>query len=235
MRKALWLVGLGICSALGACSASTEEEAPGAAPMASAENPAAASDPAPTPNAPSDPNEPSDPSDPNQPSEPQPLAGDAGAPVDGGTEASAPKPQIPKPSQGTLVVTTNTGAMCEWSVGGIIKGTSAKLTTQLYGGTYDVACKRVSDAKVITEKAYVYGSQTTNLELTFRGKVEATSNTPCTWFYAGFVVGSGSAYSAERLPGQTSLECDPADATKSSQTKVIQIVADTTTKVTFTF
>lgn len=233
MRKTTtWMmgVGFGLCLAAAACSGSEEEQSPAAANAEpTAPNAAASADPPPAP--------PSDPSAPSEPTEPAPLAdSDAGAPLaDAGAEASAPKPKIPAPSQGTLIVTTNTGAMCEWTVGGVVKGTSSQLNTQLYGGTYDVSCKRVSDAKVIAGKASVTGSQTTNLELTFKGKVSATSNVPCAWYFAGFFTGStGTTYNAEHLPGTSSLECDPTDVTKGSQTKVIQIVADTTTPVTFT-
>lgn len=236
MRKTTWALGLLFTlGALGACTSSVDDAVVEPAPANGPEVPnanAAPADPPSSNQAPAaPPSEAPSGEEPGEPGEPAPVA-DAGADAD----ASAPKPKIPAPSQGTLIVTTNTGAMCEWTVGGVVKGTSSQLNTQLYGGTYDVACKRVSDAKVIAGKATITGSQTTNLALTFKGKVAATSNVACTWYFGGFVVGSpGTTYNAEHDPGTSSLKCAASDPSKGSQTKTIQIVSDTTTPVSFSF
>jgi hypothetical protein len=60
-------------------------------------------------------------------------------------------PSLAKPLKGTLVATTNTGAMCAWTAEGVEEGSATTLTTPLVGGFYQVACERAADGKIISK------------------------------------------------------------------------------------
>lgn len=83
------------------------------------------------------------------------------------TAESAAPPEEPEP--GTLVMSTNTGARCAWTIDGVAEGAAVSLYAEVQPGTHEISCLRTTDSKVATTTASVSAGETVEIELVFPG------------------------------------------------------------------
>lgn len=143
-------------------------------------------------------------------------------------------------SGGSVAATITSGDKCEWTLDGVVRGTSSFMTSPLAAGTHAVACKRADGQLVKNDSVVITDGKTTNVYLSFSTPMANQPSPPsagdpskgtivavavggsCTWAINGAGKGTSSQLKFPVPPGTYSVSCKPASGAQKTRSVIIK-------------
>lgn len=141
-------------------------------------------------------------------------------------------------SGGSIAATITSGDTCEWTLDGVVRGTSSFMTSPLAAGNHSVSCKRADGAIVKNETVAITDAKTTNVYLSFttpmanqppppasssNGTVVAVAvGGSCTWAINGASKGTSAQLKLAVPAGTYSVSCKPASGAQKTRSVIIK-------------
>lgn len=142
-------------------------------------------------------------------------------------------------SGGTVAATITSGDKCEWTLDGVVRGTSSFMTSPLAAGNHSVSCKRADGEIVKNATVAITDGKTTNVYLSFttpmanqppppagdpsKGTVVAVAvGGSCTWAINGASKGTSSQLKLAVPAGTYSVSCKPASGAQKTRSVIIK-------------
>lgn len=141
-------------------------------------------------------------------------------------------------SGGSIAATITSGDKCEWTLDGVVRGTSSFMTSPLAAGNHSVSCKRADGVIVKNETVAITDAKTTNVYLSFttpmanqppppaspsKGTVVAVAvGGSCTWAINGASKGTSAQLKLAVSAGTYSVSCKPASGAQKTRSVIIK-------------